>query len=101
MLLPFSGYLLVRVVTTFLPAAWPLTGVGYGLLPIRPFHMTWWNLAVGTWSASAKSKPAVTLSQYAALCLGLMFGPAANFVLLTPCARFSDVVFRTVDATAE
>ena len=36
---------------------------GYGLPPISPFHSTLLNWAVGTWSASEKLKPAVTLSQ--------------------------------------
>ena len=52
--------------------------VGYGLDPIMPVQSTLLNRAGGTRSASEKSKPAVTFAQYAALCLGLMFGPGAN-----------------------
>jgi hypothetical protein len=80
-------------------AAWPLMA-GYGLGPIRPAHSTLLNRAGGTWSAWEKSKPAVTLVQYAALCFGLMFGPAANFTPPCACAGFSVVVCRMVEATA-
>jgi hypothetical protein len=40
---------------------------GYGLSPMRPVHSTRLNCAGGTWSASEKSKLAVTRSQYSAL----------------------------------
>src|SRR5689334_16460166 len=87
--------------SSFVTAARPLMA-GYGLRLIRPAHSTLLNRTGGTWSAWEKSKPAVTLVQYAALCLGLMFGPAANFTPPSPCARarFSVVVFRMVEATA-
>src|ERR1700720_1673254 len=74
--------------------------VGYGLAPIRPVHSTLLNRAGGTWSASEKSKPAVTSAQYAALCLGVTFGPAANLTPLSPCAIANAVVPSTVDASA-
>src|SRR5580700_2093901 len=69
--------------SSFLTAAWPLMA-GYGEL-IRPAHSTLLNRAGGTWSAWEKLKPAVTMVQYAALCLGLMFGPAANFTPPSAC----------------
>src|ERR1700730_4835034 len=88
-----------RSSSSFVPAAWPRSA-GYGLLPIRPVHSTLLNWAVGTWSASEQSKPAVTLAQYVASCLGLMFGPGANFTPLSLSARASVVVASTVEASA-
>src|SRR3984893_222009 len=88
-----------RSSSSFVPVAWPRRA-GYGLLPIRPVHSTLLNWAGGTWSASEKSKPAVTLAQYAAPCLGLMLGPAANFTPLCPSAKASVVVAKTVEASA-
>src|ERR1700730_19431848 len=85
------------VQSSFMTAAWPLMAA-CGLRLIRPAHSTLLNRTGGTWSAWEKSKPAVTSVQYAALCLGLMFGPAANFTppsaCACACARFSVVVFR-------
>src|ERR1700730_6227502 len=88
-----------RSSSSFLPAAWPRRA-GYGLLPMRPVHITRLNWAGGTWSASEKSNPAVTLAQYSASCLGLMFGPRANFTWLCPSAKATVVVARTVEASA-
>src|SRR5215467_3143380 len=79
---------------------WSSAIFGYGLDPMRPFQSTLLYLAGGTRSASEKSKLAVTLAQYAAVCFGLMVGPCANFTASFPCASFRDVVRRTVDAVA-
>src|SRR6202022_1678614 len=88
-----------RSSSSLVPAAWPRRA-GYGLLPIRPVHSTLLNCAGGTWSASEKSNPAVTLAQYSASCLGLMFGPRANLTSLFPSVKATVVVARTVDASA-